>query len=443
MSSADLGPTSVNAAELVILDLLGVTLAATAYPVGRMVTDYVAGAGEEPRATVLGAGLRASTSAAAFANGVMAADMELDDVHSESNLHASSVFVPALLAVAEERDATGTDLITALVAAYDVGCRVSIAMDSALLYARGFHPTAVAGIFGAAAGAARLLGGGPREVERSLGLAAVQASGLLTWQTEQGHFTKSFQSGVAARNAVLAAELVSRGYDAPPGAFEDPRSVLTTFSTGPEGDRLVAGLGDRFEIEHTGFKFYSACRNIHSTLDAVLDLAHQVPFGPTDIDRIEVTLPSTMATLVDNNTLTTHNLQYIVAAALTDGEITRRQTAPERRADPALVALAARVRLARDKELDHLFPTHLPAQVAVYTLDGAVHEAVRQDPRGTGEEQVDRSVVTAKFRKVAGSVLSAGRVRSIEEAVASLTTMASVRDLTRQLGDHPLGAAAS
>jgi len=146
------------------------------------------------------------------------------------------------------------------VAAYDVGCRLSIAMENGRQYARGFHPTAVSGTFGAAAGAARLLGLDSTEVNSALGLTGCQASGMLTWEMETEHFTKSFQSGVPARNAVVAAELAARGYVGAADTLDGHYNVFDAFSTHRNFERLVTGLGSSYEIERTGYKFYSCCR---------------------------------------------------------------------------------------------------------------------------------------------------------------------------------------
>lgn len=423
--------SAVHAAKRVTLDLVGVVLPATAYGPGRIMNDYIRQLGGRAAASVIGTEIKTSTPEAALANGTMAADMEQDDVHPESNLHASSVFIPAMLAVAEDLDVTGRDWITALVAAYDVGCRVSIAMDNGQQYARGFHPTAVSGIFGATAGAARLLGLDAAGVESALGLAGCQAAGLLTWEMEQEHFTKSFQSGVPARNAVVAAELAARGYVGANGTLDGRFNVFDAFSTRRDFERLTVGLGERYEIEHTGFKFYSACRYIHSTLDVVLELAQEQGFSADDVADIDVWLPQTMAPIVDDNILTTHNLQFIVAVALHDGRIGREQTSSERRKAPTVNELARRIRLRGDDALEKLYPVHWPARVALSLTDGRRFEVEREDPRGTVGRPVSDQDLEAKFEGMAGQVLPSGRVNDV---IALLRDLESV-DSMRTLGD--------
>jgi 2-methylcitrate dehydratase PrpD len=429
-----LPPSVVAAAKRVTLDLIGVVFPATNYGPGQVMNDYVRGLGGAPQATVIGTEIRTSTPDAALANGTMAADMEQDDVHPEAGTHPSSVYVPALLAVGERNDVPGSEWIAGLVAAYDLGSRLSIAMDHARQYSRGFHPTAITGTFGAAAGAARLLGLGGDEVNGALGLAGCQAAGLMTWEMEQEHFTKSFQSGVPARNAVVAAELAARGYVGARDTLDGHYNAFDAFSTHRDFPRLVEGLGERYEIEHTGYKFYSCCRNIHATLDVVLELAAEHGFAGADVEHITVWLPETLAPIVDGNTLTTHNLQFIVAAALTDGEVTRAQTTAARRADPELNALAARITLHGDAGLETVFPEHWPARVHVTLRDGRRFEVDRDDPRGNAARPVTDGDIEAKFMQMATQVIPAERAGAIVHCVERLESLASIRELTDLLG---------
>jgi 2-methylcitrate dehydratase PrpD len=422
---------TIAAAKRVTLDILGVTLAARLYHPARIIGEYVRDLGEKGHATVLGTTIQTSPSSAALANGIMAADMEVDDVHPASNLHASSVFVPAMLAVGEAYGATGKQWITALVAAYDVGCRISRALNDSHQYARGFHPTAVSGTFGAAAGAAKLLGLDQAHVISALGLTGCQAAGLLTWRQEQEHFTKSFQSGVPARNAVVAVELAARGYIGAVDTLDGPSNVFDAFSTRRDFPTLTERLGARYEIEHTGFKFYSCCRDIHAPLDALLDLARQHGLTANAIETITVWLPETMIPIIDNNVLTTHNLQHIVAVGLLDGKVGRQQTSAERRAAGEVQELAGRVELFGDLELESRYPEHWGAKVKIRTRDGKLFEAMRSDPRGTEAVPVSDADIAAKFREMATTVLPHDQVDGIVETVQDLQTLPSLAPLIR------------
>jgi 2-methylcitrate dehydratase PrpD len=421
-----LPPQTIAAAKRITLDLLGVTLAAGPYPPARIISEYVREQSDKGRATVIGTTIRTSPANAALANGTMAADMEVDDVHPSSNLHASSVFVPALLAVAEAYGGTGKQWITALVAAYDVGCRISRAMGDSNQYSRGFHPTAVSGTFGAAAGAAKLLGLDNAAVVSAIGLTGCQAAGLLTWRQEQEHFTKSFQSGVPARNAVVAVELAARGYIGAADTLDGPSNVFDAFSTRRNFPALTDALGSYYEIEHTGYKFYSCCRDIHSPLDALFDLSRQHGLKADAIETITVWLPETMVPIIDNNVLTTHNLQHVVAAGLLDGKVGKKACSAERRAARDAQELAKRVKLFGDAELERRYPEHWGTKVKVRMKDGKEFGTARTDPRGTDAVPVTDADITAKFRDMATTVMPADQAEQIVEALHRLETLTSL-----------------
>jgi 2-methylcitrate dehydratase PrpD len=155
---------------------------------------------------------------------------------------------------------------------------------------------------------------------------------------------------------------------------------------------MTAGLGETSEIERTGYKFYGACRNIRSTLDVVLELADEVGFDADDVDRIEVVLATTMAKVVDDNALTTHNLQFVVAAALTDGEVGRAQTSTTHRRDPRLLELASRVELSGSEALEQQFPRRLQTQVRLCLKEGERARKVAGEParRRPVSDRLDR-----------------------------------------------------
>lgn len=426
----------VRAAKRATLDLIGVIFPAAQYGPAKIMNEYVRRQGSAPSATVIGTDIRTSTANAALANGTMAAEMEQDDVHPQSGTHPGSVYVPAMLAVAEDVGASGKDWITALVGAYDVGCRISAAMGFTRQYERGFHATGVSGTFGGTAGAGRLLGLDAAGMESAFGLTASQASGLLIYQMERDHFTKSFQSGAPARNAVTAAELAARGYVGAPGTLDGDFNIFDAFSTHRNFAGLVSELASRYEIEHTGYKFYSACRAIHTPLDMLLDLMSEHGFEPDEVSRICVWLPEPLVPVVDNNNLTTHNLQFILSAALFDREITRAQISPERRADPILNELANRVVLLPDRDLERRHPDVGmlgPARIAVKLRDDRVFEDERSGPRGSTARPVTDQDIEIKFLQMATQRVPERQARQIIEMVAALEQASSMRELSALL----------
>src|SRR5207248_7891731 len=134
--------------------------------------------------------------------------VELDDVTTESSLHPGVAVIPAAVALAQELEAPPRALLEAIVGGYEVTMRVGNALNPASAYARGFHPTGVAGVFGATMAAARLLGLSVDQSATALGIAGTMAAGSLEYLSD-GAWTKRLNPGWAGHTGITAAQLAA------------------------------------------------------------------------------------------------------------------------------------------------------------------------------------------------------------------------------------------
>src|SRR5690606_29257752 len=183
--------------------------------------------------TVFGPNRRYGPAAAALLNGTFGHSLDFDDTHSDSSLHPSAPVVPAALAAAEMTGASGADLLAAVVVGFEVCCRLGMALDPAAHYARGFHPTATAGTFGAAAAAGRLLGLDADRMASAFGVAASQASGSLQFLVN-GAWNKRYQVGEAAMKGLMAATLAAEGFVGAADAIDGKHGFLGGYSDGAD-----------------------------------------------------------------------------------------------------------------------------------------------------------------------------------------------------------------
>src|SRR5579864_7195024 len=154
-------------------------------------------------ATVFGDGRTWSPAIAALLNGALGHSLDFDDTHADASLHPSAPVVPAAVAVGELVGAAGRDVLTAIVAGYEVCCRLGQALDPTSHYARGFHPTATAGTYGAAAAAGKLFGLSQKQIVAAFGVSGSQAAGSLQFLVN-GAWNKRYQVGASAMNGVIA-----------------------------------------------------------------------------------------------------------------------------------------------------------------------------------------------------------------------------------------------
>ena len=289
----DLPPDLFDLAKLYVLDYLGVALYGATKPWSRVVARRarrLAGGGGGP-ATVLGAGWRAAPELAVLVNGAAGHAFELDDVHDESGCHPGTVVIPSALAVAEDRGASGADVLAAVVLGYEVMCRVGLAVGNPGHIVRGFHPTGTQGPFGGAAAAGRLLGLDAGRMVDALALAASFAGGLMEFSLSGG-MVKRLHAGRAAEGGVLAAYLAGDGLTGPATALEGRYGFCAAFTDTPDLGSLTDRLGERWAIREITVKPYACCSELHSMIDAVRAIKDAHAFDPGDVDRVVIEVAS-------------------------------------------------------------------------------------------------------------------------------------------------------
>src|ERR671937_884064 len=267
-----------------LLDLLGVALAGSRQPSSPPAAAVArALGGSTGQASVFGGGFGTSAAWAALANGTAAHALELDDVTTESSLHPGVAVIPPAFALAEELGSPPSALLEAVVAGYEVTMRVGNALNPASAYARGFHPTGVAGVFGAAMAAGRLLGLDANRLEPALGHAGTLASGSLEYLSD-GAWTKRLNPGWAGHAGITAAYLAKEGFSGPATALEGRLGLLHAYSDDPRPHRLVSNLGDPLQVMRASIKPYACCRYNHGLIDCIFQLKREHHLQPEQVE---------------------------------------------------------------------------------------------------------------------------------------------------------------
>jgi 2-methylcitrate dehydratase PrpD len=417
----------VEAATIHVLDTLGCGLAASA--VG--LADYARTALEEPglsgRATVIGLPGGLPAAEAAMANGIMCHALDFDDTHAGAIAHVSVAVAPAAIAVGQAHEAPGEDLIAALVAGNEVVVRIGMAAGKAF-HARGFHPTAVCGVFGAAAASARLLGLDETATTNALGIAGSMAAGLLEFLAD-GSATKRIHAGWAAHGGVMAARLAAHGATGPSTVLEGRFGIYRAFLAGVEVDieGQLADLGDRWETPRIAFKPYPACHFVHASLDATASLMAD-GLRAEDVRDIVALTPEAGVSLVlepaankarpRSEYEAKFSLPYSVAALLLRERVDVGTYAEPAIGDADVLELAGRVTY-EVKDYD-TFPAAFPGGIRITTRDGVVREAELRYQRGGPDYPMTGAEVRDKYRANAGLALDPEQVEGLERAILEL-----------------------
>jgi 2-methylcitrate dehydratase PrpD len=433
----------VDAAKLHVLDVLGCGLAAHGLGIASEGRTAMAELGGEPEATVIGLDRGLPAANAAFANAMLCHGLDFDDTHSDSVAHISTVVVPAAAALAEARGATGRELLTAVIAGNEIVTRIGMATPGAF-HARGFHPTAICGIFGATAAAARLSGLSVRDTASALGIAGSMASGLFAY-LDDATATKPIHPAWAAHGALVAARLAALGAEGPPGVLEGRFGLYHAFvDTRIDLEPQLTDLGERWETPRIAFKAFPACHFIHGSLGATASLGDEV--DPDEVEDILVTVPEAGVSLVLEPAESKvaprteyegkFSLQYSTAAMLVNGSVGLATYTPEALADERVLGLARKVRY-ETKEYTS-YPAAFPGGVRIALRNGRTLEADFPYQLGAPENPMSGEQVRAKFRE--NAALAAGSFDDLERAVLELDRRDDLHAVLSMLGREAVTA---
>lgn len=416
LSYNDLGNEVASSAKMHLLDTIGNILGARYMPWSGMVAGLVEANGGANQSTVMGYEGRYPAMMAALANGTMAHGIDADDSGARPSwAHPGSCIVPAAYAVAEAEGSSGKELITALVAGYEVNCRIDSAIYPGLRN-RGFHATGVVGTFGAAVAAGKLMELNEEQMVNALGLAGIQAAGLEEWLTS-GDMSKRLHAGKAAMNGVLAAQLARVGYTGPSTVFEGRYGIMSTHADHYDLSRLTEGLGTNYKILACKFKPYACCHELCPPITMALELQKKHRIRPDYIVKIRIGLNHVTAEnqlkVAETPLHAQNHAAVAVAIALVKGRIFMREFFDDYR-DPRVVELGERTEVYTDPEIDAVFPNKMGTRLDIITKDK--HYTAFEDDK----QPVPFGFIKEKFAALSVPALSAKRIEKIIELLEVL-----------------------
>jgi len=379
-----------------------------------------------PQATVTGRADRVDIASAALLNGISSHTFDFDDTHLKTIIHPAGPVASAVLALAEHLDSSGRALIDALVLGIDVACRLGNVVYPEH-YDRGWHITGTTGMFGAAAGCARLLGLDADQTAMALGIAASQPVGL---REQFGTMTKPFHPGGAARAGLMAALMARHGFTSSARAIEAPRGWAQVVSPACRWNEATDELGQRFEISFNTYKPFACGIVIHPSIDGCVQLREQ-GVRPEDIERIELKVHSLVLELTGKKEPADglqgkFSVYHGCAAGLVFGRAAEEQYADDIVARPDLVDLRRRVVATVDDSIDEA-----SADLTAILKDGRrVHVFVEHAIGSLGRPMSD-SQLEDKFSNLAEPVLGAGATASLIRSCWQLGGSGSARLLAQ------------
>src|SRR6185369_13073637 len=378
------------------------------------------------RATAFGGKTTLPAEAAALCNGTAAHGFELDDLLTDALAHPGAVVVPAVLAVAEEENIGGTDVLKAIVAGYEVMGRLGRALGPQAS-GRGWHLTCVAGPSASAVAVGVLLGFNAEQFANAVGIACASAGGNKAFSVSGG-MVKRLHAGLASRAGVLAARLVQSGFTGPSGALDGQFGLLDVIAGAHKRPEMLnTALGEKFEVVNTTIKIYPCCAVLQSTLEAVMKLrsAHGITKDKVKALRVG----SSERAVTQNNErapadvmAAQYSLPFCASLAMNDDPIDPRLYTKEALTDPRITSFMDKIAMHVDETMHAAYPRSMGARVSLELTDGRVVEEAIVDAHGTALAPCTDLELEQKFRRLAGLAVGEATAARLLAAIADLKT---------------------
>jgi 2-methylcitrate dehydratase PrpD len=412
--------------KLVLLDTVGVILAGSVQPEVAGVRARLTATGGHG-ATILAPGATSDPRTAAFLNGLAGRSIELCEGHRYVSCQGAVQALPTALACAEWLQRSGRETLAGLIFGYEVAARLGAGLTARPLA----HQNGQAPLLGAVGAGARVRGLNGDQTSLALRLGAVLILTPGYTNAVAGATALNVAGGMSAFAGALAPELALAGVAAQPNAIEEAFGQLVGDGFRPEA--VTEELGQRWEITRNYFRLRACCNPIYSALDALEDILTEHKPLPENIARVDVATYRFAANMREpdpiNYFAAKYSLPHAAAALILRGNAGYQAFTEEAVADPAIAAIRQRVAVREDPALNASVPRLKPARVTVTFTDGRQVTRLRESARGDFQEPYREDEVRAKFRELAGVVLSPSAVTRVEELVERLDELEHLSDL--------------
>jgi 2-methylcitrate dehydratase len=437
----NLSPTAREQVKIRILDALGCALGALAGEPIRMIREQVQDFGGSGSCTLIGGGKTAPDRAALY-NSALVRYLDYNDSYlAKGETCHPSDNLGSVLAAAEYAGRSGRELMTALALAYQVQCRLS---DVAPVRAKGFDHT-TQGSFAVAAGVSRALGLDKAKTANALAICGTAFNALRVTRTG----ALSHWKGLAYPNTAFACThgtfLAMRGITGPAEVFEGNKGFKDAISVPFEIDWSTEDLE---RITRTIIKKFNAEIHSQSALEGILELKAEQPFHGADVKSIDLDIFDVAYNIIgggeegEKYTVRTkeeadHSIQYMISAAILDGNVLPDQYLPDRIVRADIQTLLRKITVRPHDEYTRRFPQEMPCKLTVTLADGRMLVKEKRDYEGFITHPMSLETVTQKFERLAAPFVHAPLRRQIVEDVIHLEDI-QVTDLTKLLGNVKL-----
>ena len=410
-----------------LLDFFGVAIAGSREPLTEILVKEIVDGERSTEASLIGHHQRASRLTAALVNGAASHALDFDDTHMAMGGHPSAPIIPAILALAETTDATGRDILEAIVVGVETECRLG-AIIGAQHYVIGFHSTGTLGTFGAAAACAHLLNLDEDGWLRALGLAGTQATGL---KSGFGTMAKPLHAGRAASNGLFSAIAARGGFTSNPAILETEQGFLATHAGAKQSAEILDRFAGKFLIRDNLFKYHASCYLTHAPINAAQLIRSEHRIDPKTIDAVEVRVHPSLFSICNIQEPKTglegkFSLRATTAMALLGEDTSDLGTFCDARVTAVdVVSLRDRVKIVAAGK------TRQTCATVIVKSSGRDHQAESDSGKPALDLALQRDNLMRKFMALAAPILSPNGAEASAQAALGAENLPSARELMR------------
>ena len=418
-------------ARISLLDYLSCTLAGSQSEIRPIFTDLALELGGTEQASVYGTDIKTSVANAALVNGAFAHVLEMDDIHRLAMYHPGIVVLPAALAIAERDGLSGKRLVEGIVAGYEVGIRIGVAINPS--HFKLWHTTGTAGTFAAAVAAGKMMELTVDQLTDAIGNACTQASGF--WQFNiDASMTKPLHSGKASINGIFAAMLAKRGFTGAENIIEGEKGFGKATSEAPDYDLMIRDLGSVYEFLGIGVKIHSGCRHTSSIVDGALAIRDKYGVKPEDIAAIDIKTYELGKDLCgaifpQNIPQAKFSIPFCAASAFVLGRCSTAEMDMDVIQSDAIQQLLQKTTISVDEELEKKFSLGYGSIVGVTLKDGRSFSELTEHCKGDPENPVSLEEMRERFIAMTNEIVSSENQLKIIDMVENLEQIDDVRKL--------------
>lgn len=425
--------------KLLLMDTFGVAMAnqelAHAQAIRQVVTDMES----KPVCTLWGSEDKVQVPDAVLYNAGLIHGSDYDDTHVASIIHPSAAVVSTAVAVGEAAGASGQEIYEAILIGWEIIVRLGLAARGRF-HDIGYHGTAIAAPFAAAAAAGRLMHVSEEVLVNALGICGSQAAGLQEFLRD-GSWVKKLHPGWGAHSAIYALNLAKAGFIGPKQVLEGEFGLWKTHCGSTEGAKEFEDLGRVWHTPEITFKLYPVCHMTHSFIDCMKKARDMEQICVDEIERIECRIeercyhivcePEEVKKNPETDYMMRFSLPYVAAVALVKGKVSPWEIDLKLAKDFQIREVMNKVVCIADDSKRN--PGFFPGWVKIVMKDGAEYVFDQRWEMGTPQNPVDMDAVMTKFQNNLEHFYTQEQIDLLSETIQRFDELERIDELLKCL----------